>query len=477
MASAPASRGSTDLTQGPIFRTLLVFSLPVLGANLLQSSAGAINAVWVGRFLGETALAATSNANILLFLLLGAIFGVGIAATVLIGQSIGRRDVDAAKRVVGTTASFFAFASAVLAVCGYLFTPSILALMGTPAEARPLAEDYLRVIFLAMPAMYFLSFLMMALRGAGDSRTPFWFMLLAAILDVIINPVLILGMGPFPELGIAGAATATLISQLVALLAMLGWIYARRYPLRLTGPELRYLRPDPVLLKAIVLKGIPMGLQMLVISGAAVVMIGLVNRFGTQTAAAYGIAAQLWGYLQMPAMAIGAAASSMAAQNVGAQLWHRVRRTAVAGVAINVALTGTLVLVLWQFDRQLLGLFLTDPATIALAEHINALVSWSFVLFGITIVLFGVVRATGAVTAPLYILFTSLVAVRIPFAELLIPSWGAEAVWWSFPVGSVVSVTLALLYYRFGSWRTARMIERRPHAEAQDGGMGVSTTP
>jgi putative MATE family efflux protein len=475
MASAPASRGSTDLTQGPIFRTLLVFSLPVLGANLLQSSAGAINAIWVGRFLGETALAATSNANILLFLLLGAIFGVGIAATVLIGQSIGRRDEDAAKRVVGTTATFFAFASAVIALFGYLFTPSILALMGTPAEARPLAEAYLRVIFLALPAMYFFSFLMMALRGAGDSRTPFWFMLLAAGLDVVLNPLLIVGMGPLPRMGIAGAAMATLVSQSVALVAMLGWIYARRYPLRLTGGELGYLRPDPALLKAIVLKGIPMGLQMLVISGAAVVMIGLVNRFGTQTAAAYGIAAQLWGYLQMPAMAIGAAASSMAAQNVGAKLWHRVRRTALAGVAINVALTGTLVLVLWLFDRQLLGLFLTDPATIAIAEHVNALVSWSFVLFGVTIVLFGVVRATGAVTAPLYILFTSLVVVRIPFAELLIPSWGVEAVWWSFPVGSVVSVTLAVLYYRYGGWRSAKMMPARPHAEAHDGGMGVNT--
>lgn len=200
-----------DLTSGPITRTLLVFALPVLGSNLLQSVNGSINAVWVGRLLGEQALAATANANLVMMLLLGAVFGVGMAATILIGQAMGRHDVLAARRVVGTGTTFFVSVSLAFSIAGLVWAEPILALLGTPADVVPLARDYLRMVFIAMPAMNLLSFLMSILRGAGDSRTPFLFMALSVILDIVLNPLLIAGYGPLPPLGIAGSGLAMLI--------------------------------------------------------------------------------------------------------------------------------------------------------------------------------------------------------------------------------------------------------------------------
>jgi Na+-driven multidrug efflux pump len=179
--------------------------------------------------------------------------------------------------------------------------------------------------------------------------------------------------------------------------------------------------------------------------------------------------------LQMPAMAIGAAASSMAAQNIGARKWDRVERSAHAGVLINVVLTGSLLAVIYLIDPLIAGLFLPgQPATVAIAEHINTVAGWSFILFGVTFVLFGVVRSTGAVTPPLIILFFSLFCVRIAFAALLEPVWGADAIWWSFPVSMTVSASLAIAYYRWGGWRKARMgPPARAVEDAPNTGLGL----
>src|SRR3954452_1152557 len=236
MAHAPARpgpRGRGDLTQGSIGPTLLAFALPTLASSILQSLNGTINAIWVGRFLGEGALAATSNANMVMFLLTAFVFGFGMASTILIGQAWGRRDVDDARRVFGTATGGFAVVTVLIAIAGYFLAPSILHLLGTPGDAAPLALAYLRVIFLAIPALLLLTLMMMALRGAGDSLTPLWFMIIAVVLDSALNPVFILGLGPAPRLGIAGSATATLIANYTALIGLLGYLYLKDLPLRL----------------------------------------------------------------------------------------------------------------------------------------------------------------------------------------------------------------------------------------------------
>src|SRR5438045_141981 len=272
MADAGPRRGPPtggDLTQGSIGPTLLKFALPTLASSILQSLNGTINAIWIGRFLGESALAATSNANMIMFLLMSFVFGFGMASTVLIGQAFGRKDVDGGRRVIGTAIGSFIFVAAVIAVAGWLFSPALLKLLATPAGAAPLALAYLRVIFIAMPAILILVLLMMGMRGAGDAMTPLWAMLVAVVLDSTLNPVFILGLGPAPRLGIAGSATATVIANYSALIGLIVYIYARDLPLRLRGRELAYLVPSAAILRTIVAKGLPMGGGMSVVSVSA----------------------------------------------------------------------------------------------------------------------------------------------------------------------------------------------------------------
>ena len=469
-ATKPAApQRGRDLTQGPITRTLLAFALPTLGSNVLQSLNGSINSVWVGRFLGESALAATTNANLVMFLMFSLGFGFGMAATILVGQSMGARDLEAARRAMGTALGLFGVSSILIALLGWFFSPALLHVLATPPDAQVMALAYLRVIFLALPPMFLGVLLTMGMRGMGDSITPLWLMILSVTLDAGLNPFLIAGIGPFPRLGIAGAATATLIANYIVLLVGLVYIYGRDLPIRLRGRELTYLIPDRRLLRVIFVKGLPIGLQMLVFTFSALVMVGLVNRAGVDVTAAYGIAQQLWTYVQMPAMAIGTAVSAMAAQNIGAKKWDRVNAITWSGVATNIVVTTVMVGLILAFDRPIFALFVGghSPA-IPIARHIQLIGSWSFIIFGITVVLFSTVRANGAVYQPLLILVLSILVGRIGGAALLLPRYGTDVLWWSFPFGSALSLSLALLYYRFGRWRQAGMLSPMVKAQASE---------
>ena len=448
--------GGLDLTHGPIARTLLLFALPTLASNILQTLSGSVNSMWVGQFLGESALAATANANIIMFLLFATFFGFGMAATVLIGQAMGRGDVDAARRAAGGAIGLALALSVLIAVVGWFASDAILRRLETPPEAFALAHDYLRVTFIAAPASMLMITLMMASRGAGDAVTPLRFMMLSVGLDIVLNPLLILGLGPFPRLGIAGSALATAVAGAISLTGMIGWFYAKKHVLRLNARELAYLLPRAGELRFIVGRGLPMGTQMLVIAGAGLVMIGLVNREGLVTAAAYGATLQLWNYIQMPALAVGAAVSAMVAQNIGAGRWDRVGQVTNSGILINLAMTGALIALLLLFDRAALTLFLgSDSPAIAVSRHIQYIATWTFLPFGTTIVLISTLRANGAVVPPLIILAVSMFPIRLGIYGLSYPVLGSDAIWWSFPLSSLAALAMAWAVYRHGGWRRA----------------------
>ena len=304
--------GHRDLTKGPILSTLLIFSAPTLASNILQALNGSINSVWVGRLLGDSALAATANANVVMFLVFAAVFGFGMAATIKVGQAFGAGNTDAARRTFGTAIGFCVGLSLVLGPLGWLLTPALLHAMRTPPEIFDYALTYLRLIFVAMPASTITVIFGMGLRGAGDAQTSLRFMVVSVVLDIALNPLLIAGFGPVPALGIAGSALATAIAAYASMAGLVVYVYARNLPLRLRGRELSYLIPQAAELRYILVKGLPMGTQMLMISASGLIMIGLVNQEGAMLSAAYGASLQVWTYLQMPVPGSSSTSRSLA---------------------------------------------------------------------------------------------------------------------------------------------------------------------
>ncbi|MFC0130505.1 MATE family efflux transporter [Ralstonia solanacearum] len=455
---AAARSAPARMTDGPIAGTLLALFLPILLSNLLQALSGSINAMWVGHALGEAALAATANGSAVVSFVVSVVMGIGMAASILIGQRLGAQDVAQAKRIVGTGATFFVGLAVLIALAGVLLTGPIVARMQTPPAVQPLAVAYLRVLFLAMPFQTATLFLTILLRSTGDSKTPFRFQSISVALDIALNPLLIAGWGPVPALGIAGSSTATLVAQAIGLTLLARRLHRTRHMLCLRADEAHLLRPDPRILKALAVKGLPMGLHMAVVSLAMVMMISLVNHFGAQLSAAYGACLHLWNYIQLPVMAMGMAVTPMAAQNLGARRLDRVRRIARTGIALNIAMAGGMVLVIQCFSRAALGLFLpAEPQTLRAAQHINAMVAWAFIPVGVTFVLGSIIRASGTAIPPLVILFLALWGIRQPAAVLLMGTWGADALWFSFGLGSVSSMLMSLAYYRWAGWRAAFM--------------------
>lgn len=453
-ADAIAPKPAKTLLSGSVARTLLGFTLPTLGASILQSLNGSINAIWVGHTLGETALAATLNGNMVLFLLMAFIFGAGQAAMILVGKAIGANDLMEARRVMGTTVGAFSVISVAIAVGGVFASEWILKLLSTPSGAAELALVYLRVVFLGLPASLLSALLMMGLRGSGDSMSPLWFTILSVALDLVLNPILILGLGPAPPLGIAGSAIAMSVANLVTLGAVIAWIYRRDLPIRLGREELRFLRPSPRLFREIVAKGLPMGLQMIVMTVAAMSVLGLVNREGVLATAAYSVAQQLWGYLQMPAMAVAAGVSAMTAQSIGAGDLKRARQTVRAGLIISVAVTMALLLLMLPLDGVLVSLFVGERSDASPeARHILRIASWGFPLFAMTSVLFAHARAYGVVVRPLLIVVIAMFPLRLGFAFGAYRWLEADALWLSVPIGMTASCLMAAGLHR---WLSAR---------------------
>lgn len=451
MASRSPQR---DLTIGPVGKTLFLFALPSLGVNILQSVNHSVNSVWIGQFLGETALAASANAGMIIFLMFSTLFGFSMATTILIGQNVGRGQIESVRRIMGTATGLFLAAGIAVALLGWLFAPALLRLMATPEAAYPLALAYLRVMFLSMPTSFVMILISSSLRGVGDSVTPFRNTLVNVGLDIVLNPVFILGLGPIPALGIAGSALATVIAGLISLSLLIRQLYAKDLVIRLRGEELGWLRPDAAWVKPIAKMGLPMGLSMIIMSGSALVMIGLVNREGVDTTAAFGVMNQLWSYVQMPAVAVGGAVSAMVAQNIGANKWDRVGRIAWAGAGINVLMTAVLIAAITIFATPILRLFIpAGSAAIPIAIHINLVIGWSFLLMGISVVVTFAVRANGAVIAPLLILIFATIIVRFSIGFGFHDRYGADAIWWAFNLAAISSFLLSIGYYFHGGWR------------------------
>lgn len=459
--SEPASfRG--DLTQGPVARTLLVFALPTLGANVLQSLNGSISAIYVGKFLGENAFAAAGIANMVIFLIFAAVFGLSMAATIMIGQAMGRRDIDEVRRTIGAVSGTFIAISLFIASLGGMIVPPILHLLATPAAAFEFADPYLRVVFYGVPFVFLSMLLQSAMRGVGDAVTPLWTTVLNLVLSLALNPVFILGWGPVPQMGLSGAAWAGVVANIICLIFVVVRIYMLDLPIRLRGPELRLLVPDWAHLKPVFVIGMPMGLSMVIMSVSGLVMTGLINREGVDTVAAYNATNQLWSYIQMPAFAVASAVSAMAAQNIGAGRWDRIGAITRTGVMVNVVMTGALVIVMLLASEFLLGLFLPHGSkAIAIGDHINWLIGWTFVPMGISMVMTSIVRANGAVLVPLIILVVSVILLRMAVGFGLYPHFGSDAIWGAFMASGTASALMAVAYYFHGGWRRISRIGKQ----------------
>ncbi|OAT82397.1 MATE family efflux transporter [Desulfotomaculum copahuensis] len=435
-----------------MLRTLFIFLIPLLLSNALQSTSGTVGSIFIGRFIGVRALAALSSFFPLLFLLISFLIGLGSGSTVLIGQAYGAGRYDRMKAVVGTTLTATFVLGAVLAVLGGLFTTQVLRLMGTPADIEGMAAGFSRIMFWGLPIMFVYIVYTTFLRGSGDSKTPFYFLVVSTIISLLLYVLFIPGWFGLPRLGLNGAAYASILGPLSTLVLMLVYLHRTKHPLGLDREVRRHLGVDWGMLKTLVKIGVPTGIQMINVSLSEVAVVTLVNGFGSNATAAYGAYYQVANYVQMPAVSMGIAASVFGAQAIGAGRTGQIRDVIRDALKLNYVIGGLLMVFCYGFAREILSLFLTDPVPLDIAYRLLMITLWSYLILGNTQVLAGIMRAGGTVLGPTILSIVTIWGVEIPIAYVLSRHIGVDGIWVGYSASFVAGLCLQYLYYRL-FWR------------------------
>ena len=427
-------------------------------SNILQALFGTINGIFVGQMVGVDALAAASVFFPIMFFFISFIMGLSSGASVLIGQAWGAGNRDKVKAVAGTTLSVALLLAATIAIAGGLFSRPLLVALATPPDILEAANAYARIMMMAMPLTFVFILLTSMMRGVGDTMTPLLALAISTVIGLAITPTLIRGWFGLPQLGVASAAWASAISSGVTLLWLHLHLRRRGHPLAVDLRFLRAMRPDPALLRTVLRLGIPAAIGMVVMSLAELVLLGLVNSYGSNATAAYGAVNQVMGYVQFPALSIAISVSIFGAQAIGRGDTGQVGAIVRTGVEMNVFLTGGLVALGYLFSRGLMALFITDTAVLELAQGLLHIVLWSSVLFGMATVFSAIMRASGTVWMPLLISTFAIAAVEVPSAIVLSRIYGIDGVWMAYPITFSTMCLLQMSFYLL-VWRK-RAIER-----------------
>ena len=455
--AAPLSVAEATRRAGPVdwtglLRTYLAFLGPMVLANVLQSLSGTLNGIFIGQMLGTEALAAAAGMFPLVFFFLSVVIGVGAGGSVLIGQAWGAREPRRVKEIAGTALTVGAVIGVAAALVGSLFAREGLVLLKTPPDVIDEAVRYARVMVITLPFLLVFVLYTQLLRGVSDTVTPLFALLLSTLVSLALTPALIAGWGGLPRLGVVAAAVANLVAFVLALAFLALYLRWRRHPIAPDATLIRALRVDPAILRLVLRIGVPTAIQMVVIALAGLVILALVNDYGSQAAAAYGAVNQVVNYVEFPAISVAITASILSAQAIGARRIDRITPILRTGLLLSIVLTGSLVLLGYVLSHRVLGLFITEPAVLALAERLMAIMLWSCILLGMQAVIAATMRASGTVLVPTAISAGAILLLQLPCAWLLGRWLGLDGVWMSYPVVFTVMLVLQTTYY----WRVWR---------------------
>ncbi|MBV8284713.1 MAG: MATE family efflux transporter, partial [Candidatus Eremiobacteraeota bacterium] len=281
-----------------MWQILLVFLVPFMLSNVLQSASQTMASIWIGRLISTQALGAVSAVFPVVFLLFSFVFGVSSGGSVLVGQAYGARDMHRVKRIAGTVLGAGLYLGIVVAIVGCIASPLLLSWLATPSDIIGQADAYAKVIFLVMPTFFVYFVYATILRGTGDSTTPFYALIISSVLAIAITPLFIIGVLGLPKLGVVSAAVSGLIANAAALAWLIVYLRRHDHPLKVDREMLSDFAIDWRILWSVLRIGVPTGVQVMMVSLAELAVITFVNHFGSSATAAYGAVNQIVGYVQ-----------------------------------------------------------------------------------------------------------------------------------------------------------------------------------
>lgn len=425
----------------------------MLLGNVFQQLYNVVDSIIVGNYIGKEALAAVGASFPIIFTLISLVIGIGTGSTIIIAQYFGAKDIKKVKRMIDTLYIFLFFASLLITLLGILGSEEIFRLIKLPDEVIPYAKLYLIIYFSGMVFFFGFSGTSAILRGLGDSKTPLYFLIIATLLNIILDILFVVVF----KWGVAGVAYATIISQGAAFFTAIIYLNKTHEIINLSFRKLDF---DKLLFRKSIKIGFPVGFQQAFVALSFLAMFWIVNPFGTNASAAYSVAFRIDSFAAMPSMNFAIALASFVGQNLGANKPDRVKKGFYTTLKITAFISITMSAITVLFREPIFNLFTSDPGVISIGANYLVIVAGFYITFSTMLIIGGVMRGAGATLIPMFITLLVLWLVRIPLSYFLSQKIGISGIWWGIPIAWILGMTLQYIYYLAGRWKTKVVVKR-----------------
>ena len=433
---------TNKITEGVIWKQLLIFFFPILVGTLFQQLYNTVDAIIVGRFVGKQALASVGgSASVLSNLVIGFFTGLSAGASVIISQFYGAKDKKNLHKGLHTAYAFSIVSSLILSILGWILTPWMLEAIHTPTDTMADSIVYLRLYFLGMLAVMIFNMGSSIMRAIGDSRKPLYYLIVCCILNIILDYAAVV----YLHMGIAGAAIATIISQAVSAILVTHALMTSYGILKL---KLREIRFDYHTLKLQLRIGFPGGIQSCMYSISNIIIQSAINDFGTDTAAAWAAWGKLDALFWALTSAFGLAISTFAGQNYGAKKTERIFKSVRVCTVMSLGVCGVLLAFIYIFCEPLFQIFTGDADVVQIGVYMLRMILPSYITYVFIEVISGALRGIGDVFIPTVANLVGVCAVRIPFILILLPRiFKIETILISYPIAWIATLLILIPYY------------------------------
>jgi putative MATE family efflux protein len=443
-----------DMTEGPPWKRILTFAIPLLIGNIAQQFYNTVDAIIVGKYVGDNALASVGGAGPILNLLLVLFSGVSMGATIMVSQYYGAKDRRQLSKTIGTCITLTIFTSIIIMIIGPLVTRPLLAFLNTPSTIIDWCEAYLNIMFMGIAGFSFYNILAGILRGLGDSFSALIYLLISTALNVGLDILFVTEFG----LGVPGVALATIIAQSISAgLCMLKLTRMKTY----FDLKWSLLKPNKYLSMSIMKLGLPAGLTQAIFSMALIVMQSLINSFGEMVIACNVIVMRVDGFAMMPNFSFGSAMTTFAGQNIGARRIDRLEQGTKQGLMMAVGMAVIITLTLLLFGQNLMKVFTDTEELVNLSMRMMRILAAGYIAMAFTQSLSGVMRGAGDTLTPMLVSIVTILCIRVPLAyriahltkSPMYPTGRPESTFIALLVSWTLGAIITSICYKMGTWR------------------------
>jgi len=442
-----------DMTEGTPWKKLGIFAIPMIIGNIFQQLYSISDAIILGRFIGDYALAAIGSSMPLFFLIIVVMMGVSMGVSIMVSQYFGAKNREGISYTVGNGITIVAAIGVLMMAAGPFLSRPLLLLLGTPVEILDDSVMYMNILLLGILGMAYFNVLSGVLRGLGDSYSPLKYLIISNLLNIVFNFLFIAVFG----WGMPAVAVGTVLAQGLSSFLCLRRLMKMQDTFDI---GMKYLRPKKEYVTKTMKLGIPSGASQGIIAIGMMIIQPLVNDFGPMVIATNVIVMRIDGLVMMPIFSFSNAMTIYAGQNMGAGKIDRISKGTKQGAILAVSVCAVLVAIILIFGRFIAEAFTHTQEVIDLSQQLLRILAPGFLALTLAMVLWGTIRGAGDATSPMWVAFINTVVIRIPSAYLFVHLLGRpEAIMLSMLTAWTVNMILSITVYRIGKWKSKGIVK------------------